>query len=255
MIDQLLRERRINKASPVPYYYQIAQALREALDSLRRVPGADEEVALPSEPALAEIFGVTRGTVRHALQVLEHEGLIHREKGRGTFARRRRVELDLTELSSISEQMRSRNWAPAYRLLDIARTRPLPPVPAALGIAGDEPVWAVRRLRLADGEPVSFEQSHFPCRLVPHLDREDLSGSLYDLLQSRYGFRLRTSDQTIRTRQADAEEARLLTIRQGDPVFAITGIISDAGGTPVEYSRSVWRGDRYDLQVRLVSRE
>ena len=254
MIDQLLRERPIDKDSPVPYYYQIAQALREALEGIHRA-GDGEPVTLPSEPALAETFGVARGTVRHALQLLEREGLICRQKGRGTFAGRRRVELDLTELSSISQQMRARNWTPAYRLLDISATRPTPPVRAALDIGEDELVWTVRRLRLADGEPVCLEQSFLPFRLVAHLDREDLAGSLYDLLRTRYGLKLRTSDQTIRTRKADAEEARLLSIRQGDPVFAITGIISDPGGTPVEYSRSVWRGDRYDLQVRLVSRE
>lgn len=255
MIEELLAGRKLNKDSPIPYYYQLAQILREAIDDVSAGAAEGEDLPLPSEPALSEQFAVTRGTVRHALEILEHEGLIYREKGRGTFIRRRRVELNLTELSSITAHMRDQHWAAEYRLLGLSRGPARPQAQRALGLTEGEEVWEIRRLRLADGEPVSAETSIIPCRLAPDLHTADLTASLYQTLRSRYGFDLKTSEQTIRTRAADAEEAGLLALRAGDPVFVITGVLADAQGTPVEYSRSLWRGDRYDLQVRLVSRE
>lgn len=256
MLEGALGERGIDKASPVPYYYQIAGLLREAIEDLRAEAGPDDDdIALPSEPALAEHFDVTRGTIRHALTILEREGLIYREKGRGTFVRRRRVELDLTTLGSITEDMARHGWTPSYRLLGVQAIRPGQRAQAALGVNAEETVWRIQRLRLADAEPVSVEDSFIPQRLAPDLDRQDLTSSLYDLLQSRYGFRLQVAEQTIRIRTADPGEARLLEAAEGSAVFVITGVIREAGGSPVEYSHSVWRGDRYDLQVRLVSRE
>ncbi|MGD9496549.1 MAG: GntR family transcriptional regulator [Armatimonadota bacterium] len=256
MLEGALGGRGIDKASPVPYYYQIAGLLREAIEDMRAAAGPDEgEIPLPSEPALAEHFDVTRGTIRHALAILEREGLIYREKGRGTFVRRRRVELDLTTLGSITEDMARHGWTPSYRLLGIEATEPGSRAQAALGLEAGESAWRIHRLRLADGEPVCVEESFIPQRLAPDLDRQDLTGSLYGLLQSRYGFHLQAAEQTIRIRTADPEEARLLDSAEGAAVFVITGVIRDAGGNPVEYSHSVWRGDRYDLQVRLLSRE
>jgi len=256
-IHEVIRRARIDRDSPLPYYYQIAQVLREAIEDV----GADEaaqqqeEVALPSEPTLSELFGVTRGTVRHALAILQREGLLYREKGRGTFIKRRRVELDLTHLCSITEHMRSREWEPTYRVLRVQQLLPRPKVQQGLHLEPDVPVWEIRRLRLASREPVSFEWSYIPVRLAEGLDRQDLTQSLYDILKDRYGLELKTADQTIRTRLADAEEAQLLGVEAGAPIFVITGTISDSHGLPVEHSRSLWRGDRYDLQVRLVSRD
>lgn len=254
MIDELLAGRRLDKDSPIPYYYQLAQLLREAMEDVAGGAGSGE-VPLPSEPALARQFEVTRGTVRHALEILEREGLIYRARGRGTFMRRRRLELDLTELSSITGHMQDRHWTAGYRLLSLRQGPARPQAERALGLAPGETVWELRRLRLADGEPVSAETSVIPCRLAPDLAAADLTTSLYEALRTRYGFRLKTSEQTIRIRAADAEEAELLALREGEPVFAITGVLADSEGTPVEYSRSLWRGDRYDLQVRLVSRD
>jgi GntR family transcriptional regulator len=116
MRDLILNRRKIDKGLPVPYYYQIVQILREAIQDLDVSPdGANVE--FPSEMELSEYFQVNRGTIRHALQLLEREGLIYREKGRGTFLRRRRVELDLSTLCSTTADLKARGWAPDSRLL------------------------------------------------------------------------------------------------------------------------------------------
>ena len=254
MLDRLRTPPRISKSSPVPYYYQIAQALRDTVEDANvRTPS--REIAFPSEAELCAVFQVTRGTVRHALQVLEHEGLIYRRKGRGTFLARRRLAFDLTRLCSATDDMLARGWAPSTRLLGIEATTPRPYLQRALQLPKSGRVWELRRLRLADAEPVSLVWSYLPAHLTPNLNQHDLTGSLSHLLKNEYGLELRTADQTIRTRGVVGEEAQLLEIPEGDPVFVITRVAYDQNEVPVEYLDSLWRGDRYDLQIRRFSQD
>ncbi|NLF00411.1 MAG: GntR family transcriptional regulator, partial [Anaerolineales bacterium] len=104
-------------------------------------------------------------------------------------------------------------------------------------------------------EPVSLQWSYIPCALAPDLDTHDLTGSLYYVLKNEYGIELKTADQVIRTRGATLEEAQALEINEGDAVFAIERVTCDPRGAPVEHLDAVWRGDRYDLHVRLMGGE
>jgi GntR family transcriptional regulator len=250
MMDTPLAVRRINKDIPIPYYYQIAQSLREMIEDAE-VDAADEEMALPSELDLCEVYDVTRGTVRHALQVLEREGLIYRERGRGTFVKRRRVQLDLTRLCSTTQDMQNRGWTPGTQVLSIQCSLPRPHVVRELRISQDSQVWEVYRLRLANGEPISLQWAYIPCDMTSGLNEYDLTGSLYYALKNGYGIELKNADQIIRTRGATLGEAELLHIEEGDPVFVIERTSYDQADRPVEHLHSLWRGDRYDLQVRL----
>jgi len=250
MLDTSLAVRRINKDIPIPYYYQIAQSLREMIEDAE-VGATDREIALPSELDLCAIYDVTRGTVRHALQVLEREGLIYRERGRGTFVKRRRVQLDLTRLCSTTQDMQNRGWAPGTQVLSIRCSLPRPHVQRELRISQDSQVWEVYRLRLANGEPISLQWAYIPCDLTSGLDEYDLTSSLYYALKNGYGIELKSADQIIRTRSATLGEAKLLDIDEGDPVFVIERTSYDQADVPVEHLHSLWRGDRYDLQVRL----
>ncbi len=247
-----LTARRIDRSIPVPYYYQIAQFLREAIEDSDADP-EQGEVALPSEAELCDIFGVTRGTVRHALAVIEREGLVYREKGRGTFLKRRRVELDLTKLCSSTEDMRARGWIPTTRVLSLARAVPRPHIQHELRLGDGHEVWELHRLRMANGEAISLQWSYIPCDLASSLDELDLAGSLYYVLKNEYGLELKAADQVIRTRAATQAEAELLGIEDGDALFVIERTTFDQRGDPVEFLHSLWRGDRYDLEVRLTS--
>ena len=253
-LETQLAARRINKDIPVPYYYQIAQNLREVIEDTD-LDQAEGEIALPSEAELCEIYGVTRGTIRHALEVIQREGLIYREKGRGTFLKRRRLELDLTKLCSTTEDMETRGWLPGTRVLSMEREIPRPHIQHKLGIAEDGMVWGLYRLRLANGEAISLQWSYIPCRLAPDLDGHDLAGSLYYILKNAYRIDLKTADQVIRARVATLEEADSLEIVEGAPVFMIERTTFDEHGVPVEFLHSLWRGDRYDLQVHLFSHD
>ena len=242
--------RRIDRALPIPYYYQIAEILRGMIADAE--VGPDAELSLPSENELCRLYDVTRATVRHALELLEREGLIYRKKGKGTFLRRR-VQLDLARLCSTTRDMQARGWVPGTRLLSVRTLVPALHIQHQLRSEADTPVWEINRLRLADGEPISLQWSYLSCQRVPELDRHDLTGSLYETLSSAYAIELRTAEQVIRTRMATAEEALLLEIPTGAPVFVIDRTSYDQAEKPVEYLHALWRGDRYDLQVRLYA--
>jgi len=242
--------RRIDRALPIPYYYQIAEILRGMIADAE--VGSDAELSLPSENELCRLYAVTRATVRHALALLEREGLVYRRKGKGTFLRRR-VQLDLARLCSTTKDMQARGWVPGTRLLGIRVIEPSLHIQHQLQIAADPRVWEVHRLRLADGEPISLQWSYVSCQRAPDLDRHNRAGSLYDTLSIAYAIELRTADQVIRTRMATTEEALLLEIPAGAPVFVIDRTSYDQAEKPVEHLHALWRGDRYDLQVHLYA--
>jgi GntR family transcriptional regulator len=245
----LLGDRRIDRALPIPYYYQIAEILRGMIADSRI--GPDTETALPSENELCGLYAVTRATVRHALDLLEREGLVYRRKGKGTFLRRR-VQLDLARLCSTTKDMQARGWVPGTRLLGARLVTASAHIQRQLRIQENPPqVWEIHRLRLADGEPISLQWSYVSCQRAPGLDKHDLAGSLYDTLRAGYGIELRTAEQVIRTRMATDEEALTLSIPAGAPVFVIDRTSFDQAEKPVEHLHALWRGDRYDLQIRL----
>lgn len=253
MNETLIRPKKINKDLPIPYYYQIVQTLRESIDDLGE-PDGNKKIALPSEPELSDLFSVNRGTIRHALQILEREGLIYKEKGKGTFIRRRRVEMDLSYLCSTTEDMKNRGWEPSTEIISIEKMVPSVHIKTSLKLPDGAEVWGVLRCRSANGEPISLQRAFFPTALMPDLDKIDLSGSFYEIWEKNYKVYPNDGEQTIRTRSATEEEATLLAIDTNSPIFEITRITYDVNGTPIEYLVSLWRGDRYDFFVRLSVR-
>ena len=253
MAESTFNPRRINKDLPVPYYYQIVQVLRESIADIEE---KDDhlEISLPSEAELSDLFSVNRGTIRHALDMLEREGLIYREKGRGTFVRRRRVELDLSYLCSTTEDLRNRGWEPSTEVISINQVSPRSHIRTSLNWGEKDKVWEIFRRRLANGEPISLQRAFFPVSLMPDLIKKDLTGSFYNLWKDYYMIQIKDGEQTIRTRLATSEEAELLLVSQHDPIFEITRITYDFNSLPFEYLISVWRGDRYDFNVRLSNR-
>jgi GntR family transcriptional regulator len=239
----------IDKKSPIPYYDQLAGLLRHEIG--QRLARGDT-YQLPSENELAEQHGISRQTVRHALDELERDGWIYRQKGVGSFAVARRVEQELTALVSTSEAMQQRGWRLETRILSIGRIIPPSYVSAALELKAGAEVYEVQRLRLADGAPVSLQTNYLPAALCPRLEENDLSSSLYRLLETRYGLRLWTGKETLRARGATNHEAHLLDIKEIAPVMHTERITYAANGLPVEYLDAVWRGDRYDFKVTLT---
>ena len=239
----------IDKANPLPYYEQLAELLRREITEHQ----ADGETyQLPSENELAERHGLSRATVRHALGELEHAGWIYRQKGVGSFAPARRFEQDLTQLVSTTEDMRQRGWPLLTRVVSQQRMPAAPHVARVLEIALESEVYELCRLRLVDDVPLSLQTAYLPAVLCPRLEENDLTASLYRLLESRYGLRLWSGRETLRARGASEHEARLLDIAEGTPVMYAERLTYAANGVAVEYLEAVWRGDRYDFKVTLT---
>lgn len=238
----------IDKTSSIPYYVQLAEMLRQEISS-HQSPG--EVYQLPSENELAGLHGITRATVRRALDVLERDGWIYREKGRGSFAAVRRVEHELTQLVSTTEDMRKRGWSLTTRLISIEQIPATAKISRALELPEGSLCYKLCRLRMVDGEPISLQTPYLPVERCPNLEEHDLTRSLYRLLETTYGLRLWAGQETLRARCVLPHEQELLQVSKGSPVMYMERVTYAVGGEAVEYLEAVWRGDRYDFKVSL----
>jgi GntR family transcriptional regulator len=238
----------IDKTSSTPYYLQLSEILRLEI-SERQSPREIHQ--LPSENELAALQGITRATVRRALDVLERDGWIYREKGKGSFAAVRRVEHELTQLVSTTEDMRKRGWTLNTRLVSVEKMPAPPGVAHSLELPEGALCYRLCRLRLVEDEPISIQIPYLPIALCPDLEKNDLTRSLYRLLETRYGLRLWMGHETLRARCALPHEEEMLGVPKCTPVMYMERVTYDVTGQAVEYLEAVWRGDRYDFDVSL----
>ncbi|MFI0357361.1 GntR family transcriptional regulator [Actinomadura sp. 9N407] len=206
--------------------------------------------ALPSERRLAEELGVSRPTLRAAIDELAGQGLLDRRHGSGTYVAEPRIAVALT-MSSFTEDMIRRGMKPSGRVLSF-RTEPAGArIGRRLAVSPMEEVFTIRRLRLADGTTMAIETLYLPKALMPKLRREDLEGgSFYTLLRER-GVILASGRETIEPTVTTADEAEVLGVPVHAPAFLFERISRSEQGTPVEYVRSLYRGDRYRLELEL----
>ncbi|MCG5216853.1 GntR family transcriptional regulator [Streptosporangium sp. KLBMP 9127] len=213
-------------------------------------PGAK----LPTERDLAELFEVSRLTVRRAFDRLETDRLVYRVQGSGTFVSRERIAKTI-ELTSFSQDMRSRGLTPGSRLLAAAEVPAGAGVGYALGISPAEPVTRLRRVSTADGEPMCLEESCVPVSIAPGLLGLAADVSLYDLLEREHRIRLERADQTIRATVLDPEEAGELAAAPFSPAMLVERTAYDQRGRAVEVARSLYRGDRYSYEITVLRSE
>ena len=225
---------------------EIRERVMELIESL------EVGQAIPSERRLCEQLGVSRLTLRAALDDLVREGHLTRRHGSGTFVSRPKIAQPLT-LTSFSEDMRRRGMVPGSRTLELK----VVPAGARLGrrlqLSPEEPVVRVKRLRLADGEPMALEVLHVPAALVPGLSQADLENrSFYELMEERYGVVISSATQTIEPTVTSAEESEALGVPLHSPAFLFERTTLTVSGRPMEFVRSFYRGDRYQLVTELT---
>jgi len=205
-----------------------------------------EDGRLPTERELAMQLGVSRTTVRQVLDRLEHEGAVHRRRGRsgGTFVNRPRAEIDFSYLAGIPAYLRAQGFRPGAHVVS-ARMIPADDTTAsALRIPAGTLVYDVVRIRLADQVRISLENARIPVSLAPDLLSQRLDDSIYDLLIDRYGVACVKAIERMVAVLADQEQSALLGIRVGDPLMAIERVTYDSDDTPVEYANDLFVGDR-----------
>jgi GntR family transcriptional regulator len=203
---------------------------------------------IPSERLLCEQFGVSRMTIRQAVDALVVEGLLVREQGRGTFVAPTKLDLEV-RLASFGEEMVRRGMVPSSRVLAAEIVAATPDVADALEILPGERVYFLYRVRLADGVPMAIEQSWVPCQLAPGLFDGGPPDSIYGELRRR-GLEPDWGEDTVAAAEADAQDADLLGIEPGKAALRLERR-TFAGQTACVYSRSAYRADRYVLWVPL----
>lgn len=206
---------------------------------------------LPPERELAEQFQVSRMTLRQALRSLTEDGLIYAIRGVGTFVAEPRVSKDIS-LTSFSEDMRARGFRPSTKVLDAQEEPAELSIAQDLGIEPGTTVIAVERIRFADDAPVCHETVRVPARFFPNLLDQDLSGSLYDLFETRYRIRVERARQTTRAINLSRHLADLLGVGPRAAALHVLRIGQDARGRLVERTESVYRGDRYDFSATIT---
>lgn len=235
--------------SAIPLYIQIKQLLKGQIEAGMFAVGA----RLPSERELADRYHVSRMTARQALRLLAQEGLTHTRVGKGTFVSAPKINHELRALTSFSEDVTLRGLQPSSRVI-AAEVRPADNVMAdRLRIPSGAEIVVLSRVRRAGGHPLALEISHIPHARCPQLlARYDFSQvSLYEVLRRDYGLKLVWADQVIETRLPKPDECAALTLDKNVPVLSFTRVTFNEHDHPVEFVRSVYRGDQYQLRVIL----
>jgi GntR family transcriptional regulator len=231
----------------VTVHGQIEDWLADAIVTGRLAPGD----RLPTEQDLAAWLGVSRMTLRHALAELAQRGLVIRAVGRsgGTFVAEPKVEQDLTVMAGFSEQLRRHGLVAGARVLAATEIKAGPTASAALEISVGAPVYEVRRLRLAGGQPILIEHSLFPAEHCPGLLGYRLDGSLYELIEQKYGQRPHRAKESLEPVLAGVREAEALGVAEGAPLMLVERTAYTRSGLPLEFARDLFRGDRTKVVV------
>ncbi|QPF74737.1 GntR family transcriptional regulator [Roseateles sp. DAIF2] len=226
------------------------QQLKQQL--LAMIEANGEGGRLPPERELSERFEVARETLRRTLRELEVEGLLERKQGAGTFVSGQPV-LKQPQLLSFSEEMQERGLTPSSELLSSRRIAAGAKLAQRLKIVPGSPVLELKRLRMANGEPMALETVYLSQALLPGLEPQDLArGSLYELLERQFGLQIRSASQQIQATVLSEEEAQALDVPPYSPSLLIERLSVSASGEIVEYAKSLYRADRYRFEIQVL---
>ncbi|HEV2656765.1 MAG TPA: GntR family transcriptional regulator [Ktedonobacteraceae bacterium] len=238
----------IYKNSPVPRYYQLREIMREHVRSGEWKPND----LIPSERELSEQYGISRMTTRQAITDLVNEGLFYREQGKGTFVSNRKITQQLLHLTSFTEDIRARGQRPSAKVLTTEMCAADEEIAEKLRIEVGAPTFCLRRLRLADGQPLAIERSQISFKGCERLLEEDLEQqSLYRVLEAKFGLTLMEADQELEAGLANREEAQLLKVAVNSAVLYIRRITYTERNQPLEYASSVYCGNKYTFYTHM----
>lgn len=240
-------------SSRIPLYYQLENVLREKITS-----GAFEAgERLPTESDLIEQYGVSRITVRQALQSLDNEGLIERQQGRGTFVANRKSRkkhfTGTIHLTGSLDELIEMGMDTPVKVLEMNRVEADQHESESLEIKIGTPIYRLKRLRLNAGQPFGLIVNYLPEEIGSNLTMAELSsGALLHTMETKLGFKLDNARQEIRAELADPYVAQLLDVRVGTALLSIERTVYTDKAKPVEYVHTLYRSDLYGYSVQLV---
>ena len=239
----------IDRSSKLPLYHQLYEILRDHILRGEWQPGD----MIPPESELTERYQVSRTTVRQVLDMLVNENLIYRQQGRGTFVAHPTLDQTLVRIVSFTEDMRQRGFEPGTKVISSDLVSAPADIAQRLEIQPGEELARLKRLRLADGEPMSVEESYLVHRYCPGVLQGDYaSHPLRRALESDYGIRLVRAKQVIRALPTPSDLGRMLSMRPAkSALLYIERVSYSQQDVPVEFLRIYYRGDRYALYSEL----
>lgn len=237
----------IDPYSTEPLYYQLKEALRKNI--LAGVWKSGEKI--PTERQLSENFGVSIAVVRQAVSLLVEEGFLIKRQGKGTFVVDARVRQGPRKLTSFTEEMSSMGLKASSIVLEKGVKQADEKISNALKLELKANVLMVRRLRLANNEPLGIQTFYIAEYLAPDFLENDLTQSLYKLLETKYGVRIVSAQEKYFATILDRYECKLLKVKWPFAGFIVERITFDPTGSPIEYTESIIRSDKYSVQVNL----
>lgn len=235
---------RVNHHDPKPVFRQISDAIRRDIQTGALSAGD----AIPSEREYAEKLGVSRMTVRSAINELAQEGLLLRHPGRSTVVSPVKINKSALGFMSFTEDMQSRGMKASSRVLQSREEVADASVAAQLGLSAGARVIFIERVRLANGEPMALERVHLPQIRFGGIAKHDLARqSLYQVMEREFGSRPTHADETIEAVHLNATDARLLGVAKGSPALLACRVTRDERGEIIEAVKTLYRGDRYRM--------
>jgi GntR family transcriptional regulator len=241
----------IDPSSHLPLHAQVEEALRESIASGFLSPGA----RLPPEDQLVERYSVSRTTIRTAIQSLLARGLVEIRRGKGTFVTQPTITQELTELTGFVEDMQALGREPSARVLDRRLVAASETVARQLSLTRGAAVARIQRVRLADGIPLSFDETYLPQELGEKIMADDLENQpIFSLLEQKYATPLIEAEYRLAAVASHGTVARALGMEAGRPIFLIERTSFSAHRRPVDYERLYYRGDHIRFVTRLTRR-
>ena len=242
-MDSLLRD------NSVPLYLQLAEELR----GLIRSGELKENEQVMTEKELSEQYGVSRITVRKALDVLTEEELLVRKQGKGTFVTGKRIKRSLNTLMSFTQNCEREGKKPGTKFLTADIIAAHPEDVRLFGLEEDDTVIRIKRLRYADDEPVLIEENHFP-RSYAFLLSEDLNGSLYETLHE-HGVTAAMGTKSIGICYATKEEASELQVKENEALLYMKDVCFDTENKPIYRGKNIINTDRFSYMLTAYAKE
>ncbi|NYE05742.1 GntR family transcriptional regulator [Bacillus niacini] len=240
----------LDKNSKEPLYQQLKAALLDYIDE-----NLKEGDALPIEAEIEKRFGVSRITVRKTIEELVKEGVVTKTQGRGTFVQSRKIVQKAGSITSWTEEMRAKGKQTETKNLIMNEIEPSRKIVEELKLSKGEKVICLKRLRCADGEPISIIINYFRSKFVPDFIKKGLrKESLYEVLEEDYGIQLERAHERIKARIANDLEALELGVSPDSAILHITRVSYLPDGTPFELVEMANRSDRYQYDIDLFGR-
>jgi GntR family transcriptional regulator len=241
-----------NRDSQLPLYAQVEAALMARIVDGTYPPGAQ----LPNEASLLSTFGISRTTLQKTVQNLISRGLIEIRRGKGTFVSQPRLTQELTELSGFVEDMRMHGRHPTARLLSKRTENASDAVARKLSLESGTPVVHIQRIRIADGTPLSFDETWLPKDIGEKIIENDLEVEpIFSLLEQKYDTPLVEAEYRLEAVVADKVVAQALEIKAGSAIFLIDRTSYSEQGRPVDYEKLYYRGDQIQFITHLTRRK